>query len=251
MAVDRPMATSISRRPLRLLRIAALLGMATIAACARNPPVGSVSVPLIPPGEARIWFYRVYLSSDTLNMTKVTMNGVYAGYAQLGGAFYRDVPPGIYHVEVESYGKDFDQSTNVALVPGQDAYVKIESLDSWSTLVGAGYAAARDTFYARLMLPQTDSIDTSTVVGLRDRALIPPPSSWRAATRQRVLREDFPLQSSLALWKIIELGRVIDKDAVAHRLVWRPIEHQIDQDRIVRLGFGISHARVWPVAAPD
>ena len=38
--------------------------------------------------------------------------------------------------------------------PGQDAYVKIESLDSWSTLVGAGYAAARDTFYARLMLPQ-------------------------------------------------------------------------------------------------
>jgi hypothetical protein len=128
--------------------------MATIAACARNPPVGSVSVPPIPPGEARVWFYRVYLPSDTLNMTKVTMNGVYAGYAQLGGACYRDVPPGIYHVEVESYGKDFDQSTNVALVPGQDAYVKIESLGSWSTFVGAGYVAARDTFYARLMLPQ-------------------------------------------------------------------------------------------------
>ena len=154
IVVDRPMAISISRRPLRLLRIAALLGMATIAACARNPPVGSVSVPPIPPGEARVWFYRVYLPSDTLNMTKGTMNGVYAGYAQLGGAFYRDVPPGNYHVEVESYGKDFDQSTNVALVTGQDAYVKIESLDSWSTLVGAGYAAARDTFYARLMLPQ-------------------------------------------------------------------------------------------------
>ena len=47
------------------------------------------------------------------------------------------------------------EATGVALVPGQDAYVKIESLDSWSTLVGAGYAAARDTFYARLMLPQT------------------------------------------------------------------------------------------------
>jgi len=154
IVVDRPMAISISRRPLRILRIAALLAIAAIAACARNPPVGSVSVPPIPPGEARVWFYRVYLPSDTLNMTKVTMNGVYAGYAQLGGAFYRDIPPGIYHVEVESYGKDFDQSTNVALVPGQDAYVKIESLDSWSTLVGAGYAAARDTFYARLMLPQ-------------------------------------------------------------------------------------------------
>jgi len=77
-----------------------------------------------------------------------------SGAAQLGGAFYREVPPGIYHVEVESYGKDFDQSTNVALVPGQDAYVKIESLGSWSTFVGAGYVAARDTSYARLMLPQ-------------------------------------------------------------------------------------------------
>src|SRR5207248_1419319 len=30
-----------------------------------------------------------------------------------------------------------------------------------------------------------------------------------------------------------------------------PNRHQIDQNRIVRLGFGISHARVWPVAAPD
>ena len=154
MVVDRPMATSINRRPLRLLRIAALLGMATIAACARNPPVGSVSVPPIPPGEARVWFYRVYLPSDTLNMTKVTVNGVYAGYAQLGGAFYRDVPPGIYHVEVESYGKDFDQSTNVALVSRAGCLCQNRITGSWSTFVGAGYVAARDTFYARLMLPQ-------------------------------------------------------------------------------------------------
>ncbi len=62
------------------------MAIAAIAACARNPPVGSVSVPPIPPGEARVWFYRVYLPSDTLNMTKVTMNGVYSGYAQLGGS---------------------------------------------------------------------------------------------------------------------------------------------------------------------
>jgi hypothetical protein len=71
MVVDRPTAKSPSRRPLRLLRIAALLAIAAIAACARNPPVGSVSVP---PGVARVWFYRVYLPSDTLNLTKVTMN---------------------------------------------------------------------------------------------------------------------------------------------------------------------------------
>jgi hypothetical protein len=130
-----------------------LFALATLAACARNPPVGSISVPPIPQGEARIWFYRVYLPSETLNMTKVTINGAYAGYAQLGGAFYRDVPPGSYHVEVASYGRDFDQSTNVALVAGQEAYVRIESLDSWSTIVGAGFVAKRDTFYARLIFP--------------------------------------------------------------------------------------------------
>lgn len=87
-------------------------------------------------------------------MTKVTMNGVYAGYAELGGAFYRDVPPGIYHIEVESYGRDFDQSTNVALVPGQEAYVEIESLRSWATGYGFGFTAGRDTFYARLIPDQ-------------------------------------------------------------------------------------------------
>jgi hypothetical protein len=152
-AADRPMAAAPAspRRTLASLRIAALLATATFAACARNPPVASVSVPPIPAGEARVWFYRVFLPSETLNMTKVTMNGAYVGYAQLGGAFYRDVPPGIYHIEVESYGRDYNQSTNVALVPGQDAYVKVESLRSWATAYGYGFTAGRDTFYARLI----------------------------------------------------------------------------------------------------
>ena len=115
----------------RSLLLALFLSLAALTGCARNPPVGSISAPPIPERAARIWFYRVYLPSETLNMTKVSMNGAYAGYAQLGGAFYRDVPPGTYHIEVESYGRDFNQSTNVALVAGQDLYIKVESLRSW------------------------------------------------------------------------------------------------------------------------
>ena len=95
--------------------------------------VGSVSVPPIPAGEARLWVYRLYIPSETLNMTKVSMNGTYAGYAQLGGAFYRDVTPGVYHIEVESYGRDINQSADVALVAGQEAYVRFEPLRSWAT----------------------------------------------------------------------------------------------------------------------
>jgi hypothetical protein len=103
----------------RPLLPALFLSLAALAGCARNPTVGSISVPPIPEREARIWFYRVYLPSETLNMARVSMNGAYAGYAQLGGAFYRDVPPAIYHIEVESYGKDFSQSTTVAMVQGK------------------------------------------------------------------------------------------------------------------------------------
>ena len=158
-AIDDAMTSSLpptrNSRPLRLTVFVSLaMVLAMVAGCARNPTVGSVSVAPILPGEARLWFYRVYLPSETLNMTKVTMNGVYAGYAQLGGAFYRDVPPGSYHIEVESYGKDFNQSAEVALVAGQEAYVKVDSLRSWASDYGVGRTIGRDTFYARLMLPQ-------------------------------------------------------------------------------------------------
>jgi hypothetical protein len=133
--------------------LAALAEVLILAACARAPLVAAVAPPPIPPGEARVWVYQTYSPSETLNMTRVSMNGAYAGYSQLGGAFYRDVLPGVYHVTVESYGRDFNQSTNVALVPGQVAYIKIESLRSWATTYGFGFAAGRDTFYARLIFP--------------------------------------------------------------------------------------------------
>ena len=134
--------------------LAVFFGLAMLAGCARDHIVGSVSLPSIPAGEARLWFYRVYQPSETLNMTKVSVNGVYAGYARLGGAFYRDIPSGLYHIEVESYGRDINQSADVALVAGQEAYIRVESLRSWATSYGLRGMAGRDTFYARLILPQ-------------------------------------------------------------------------------------------------
>jgi hypothetical protein len=154
-AVYHTMIQNLSpTRNSRPLVLALFLSLVALAGCARNPTVGSISVPPIPEREARIWFYRLYIPSETLNMTKVSMNGAYAGYAQLGGAFYRDVPPGTYHIEVESYGRDFNQSTNVALVAGQELYIRVESLRSWATDHGQGRTVGRDTFYARLILPQ-------------------------------------------------------------------------------------------------
>lgn len=140
---------SITRRRRWLSVGAACLFVTTFDGCVPRPTVGSAMIPPIPPGEARVWVFRDYSPSESLNMTAVTMNGVYAGYSQLGGAFYRDVPPGVYHVAVNSYGVDFNQSTNIALVPGEQAYIKIELLRDWATDYGFGFTAGRDTFYAR------------------------------------------------------------------------------------------------------
>jgi hypothetical protein len=58
------------------------------------------------------------------------MNGAIVGISEQGYVFYRDVLAGLYHVSVESYGRDLSQFRDVALVPGQQAYVKILSLRS-------------------------------------------------------------------------------------------------------------------------
>jgi hypothetical protein len=135
------------------LALMAALGLIATGGCARNPTVQSAAIPAIPPGDARIWIYRAFIPSDSLNIAQVSINGALAGYAQAaGGAFYRDVAPGPYHVAVESYGRDFNQSANLALAAGQQAYIRIESLSDW-TSGGDLTSFKRDTFYARLVDP--------------------------------------------------------------------------------------------------
>jgi hypothetical protein len=135
--------------------LAGAAGLAlAVGGCAHGPTVASAVIPPLPPGRARIWIYRDYIPSDSLNMAAVSINGATAGYAQPGGgAFYRDVPPGRYHLTVDSYGKDTDQSANIDLAAGQQAYVKIESLRAW-TSAGDESEIERDTFYARQVEPQ-------------------------------------------------------------------------------------------------
>ena len=124
----------------------ACIGLALVlsASCSRLPPVAAVDFPPIPPGSARIWFYRGYDPTESKGRPYIYMNG--QGYV-----FYRDVLAGLYHVSVESYGRDLFQFRDVALVPGQQAYVKILSLRSW---VESGRNFSRDTFYV-LIVPRT------------------------------------------------------------------------------------------------
>ena len=149
------MTRGFTRRPRGgLLWASALLLVAT--GCAARPPVAEVPIPA---GQARIWVYRNWLPSESLNLANVDVNGVYFGSVPNGGVFYRDVPPGVYHIAPESWARDFNQDTNVAVVPGQQVYVKILDLTSWATSVSLAKNFRRDSFYAWLIPPQVAQLE--------------------------------------------------------------------------------------------
>src|SRR3979411_3133484 len=82
------------------------------------------------------------------------MNGAIAGVSQPGGAFYNDVPPGYYHLSVDTIGEDFGQTKDVDLMPGMQLFAKVVSNDNWITGGGGGRGGGggyrRDTFYVWL-----------------------------------------------------------------------------------------------------
>ncbi len=131
--------------------VALLLG--GIGALAAMPAAAQVASP-VPPGAARIWFYRTYEPYVARSMAEVSLNGAVIGYAQPeGGAFYRDVAPGRYHVTIGTQNEDVNQDAWVTLAPGQQAFVKVLGTNSWDA-GGDNQIYSRDVFYARLMPPQ-------------------------------------------------------------------------------------------------
>lgn len=144
----------------RLLALTAFLAACVVSGCAPLPEVSAVTIPPIPPGQARIWVYRAYEPYSGKGLPAVAANGRYLGQAQLGGAFYRDVPPGRYRITVETYGIDFNQIANFDVAAGQQAYVKIVSLPSWVEN-GDIHAFERPTFYAWLMRPEVAARDVA------------------------------------------------------------------------------------------
>lgn len=134
------------------VRLAGLLLALMAPGCAAPRPSSEIPVP---PGQARIWVYRNWLPSESLNLANITVNGAFFGSVENGGVFYRDVLPGSYHIAPESWAHDpKQQDTNVTLVAGQQAYIKIVDLTSWATSVSASRNFARDAFWAWLVLPQ-------------------------------------------------------------------------------------------------
>jgi hypothetical protein len=136
------------------------VSLLVLVGCAHPAVTASVSIPPIPAGDARIWFYRDYEPYADKGRPAVAINGGNVGIAELGGAFYRDVVPGSYHATVETYGVDVNQSAHFDLAPGQEAYVKIVSLPSWAE-EGDIHSFERPTYYAWLIPEETARPDVA------------------------------------------------------------------------------------------
>ena len=108
-----------------------------------------------PPGYARIWVYRRYEPTVSLDRAYVRFNGKIVGISELDGAFYRDVLPGEYYVTVDSLGQDVNQFVRVGVAAGQQIYIEVQVLQYWGC---AGYDLSSQfcwpTFYTRLQPPQ-------------------------------------------------------------------------------------------------
>jgi Protein of unknown function (DUF2846) len=138
----------------RLLSFAAatVVLVAVVNTDAQSQTTSSVVIPPIPPGQARVWVYRGSQPTAPIevpHMEAVTLNGVNVGYTQQGGAFYRNVAPGHYVIASPSLALDPDQTANVDLAAGQEAYLKLDILE-WS---GMGENNV-DVVRVRLMAPQ-------------------------------------------------------------------------------------------------
>jgi hypothetical protein len=69
-------------------------GLMLIAASCADPstmPEASAAAPPVPAGQARIWLYRDWEPSESLNLANIDVNGSYFGSVANGGVFYRDV----------------------------------------------------------------------------------------------------------------------------------------------------------------
>ena len=163
------MMMGLSLRLRHWVNAASLLLMLSATACATQS-APQVAAP--PPGQARIWFYRLWDPSDSLNLANIDVNGVYVGSVEPGGAFYRDVAPGTYHIAPQNRYLDYGQNTNVAVVSGQQVFIKVLDLSSWANAVSGGqFYVRRDAWYAWLVLPQY------ALAEMANPALVPRPSA--------------------------------------------------------------------------
>jgi hypothetical protein len=137
-----------ARRGVRSFASRARFAAVLAALCGCVQPQ-AVTLPAIPAGDFRLCIYREYEPFETLARPYVRINGGIVGISDPGGAFHRDLPPGTYHVTVDTVGHDVNQFADVTAATGQTVYIQVESSRLWES--DLNYTA--NTFYTRVISP--------------------------------------------------------------------------------------------------
>ena len=127
--------------------------------CAEPAATAPATAPLIPSGEARVWFYRPWEPSESFNLARIDMNDSYVGAVENGGAFYRDVPARALSHRARELWSGYQPGQKRRPRPGQQLYVKVVSLESWGASVSSCKNCARDAFYAWLIPPEVAQVE--------------------------------------------------------------------------------------------
>jgi hypothetical protein len=140
-----------------------LSGLLLIASACAAPSTPTTTQFPVPTGQARIWIYRDWQPSESLNLANIDANGFYLASVANGSATYRDVPPGRYHLAPDSFVPNSSQDAWIDLAPGQQAYVKVVSLTSWGSENTASKNIARDAFWVWPMLPAVAQAEIASI----------------------------------------------------------------------------------------
>jgi hypothetical protein len=99
------------------------------------------------PTLARIYFFRDYDNTGTMQWTSIGLNGRKVGDIAQGEYFYRDVIPGAYTVTVRSEGIHSNQFATVTALRGSTTFIQVFTSDF--------YAAQPITSFCRSSGPAT------------------------------------------------------------------------------------------------
>jgi hypothetical protein len=109
----------------------------------------AAQIPPLAPGLARVWVLRQWDPVNFIGEPMVFVNGAPLAPVSPGTAYYRDLPPGTYAFTVASCGMDVNQGQTLALAPGTQTDMEVQTLRSNADADCAPAA----TYYVRQIPP--------------------------------------------------------------------------------------------------
>ena len=140
--------------------ISALLLSAALSGCDTATQAVDGREAAVPPGKARLYFYRDAAYYDGLEWTTVSLNGEAVGASGPGTVFHRDIAPGTYRVEARSDKLYPAQVKMVAVAPGSTTYIKVEAQPYWGQ---SGWLWTGNTFIVAVIDPVIAHYQISTL----------------------------------------------------------------------------------------